>query len=177
MDKHKNEVFDSQQFKQELKYLSDFSWDAIQTIRTISIYSTRAKDIYDEFLSIRSSDDILQSIVGIRKLISNGVHNMAKREIRYLIEIVAKYLVVDYEKMGEPISIKTQYLKDNIPNSSIEVVDRLSTPFETLIDKQFKDEIKDIFYKACAYVHPSQRQIEEQLNNCGYPLDWTNPNM
>ena len=62
MDKHKNEVFDSQQFKQELKYLSDFSWDAIQTIRTISIYSTRAKDIYDEFLSIRSSDDILQSI-------------------------------------------------------------------------------------------------------------------
>lgn len=32
------------------------------------------------------------------------------------------------------------------------------------VDKEFKDEIKDIFYKA-AYVHPPQRQIEEQLEN------------
>ena len=104
---HKKDVFDSEQFAKELKFLSSFSWDIIQTIRIISLYSTRAKNIYDEFLSMKSSDDLLQSIVGIRELINNGIHNPAKRELRYLIEMSAKYLVIDQEKMGEKISFKT----------------------------------------------------------------------
>ncbi len=165
IEEYKDNVVDTQQFQQELKYLSDFSFDAIKTIRTISIYSARAKDVYENFLSIKSADDLLQSIVGIKELISNGVHNFAKREIRYLIEMTVKYLVVDQEIMGKSLSVKTKYLVDNIPNSSIEVVDRISTPFDILIDTEFKNEIKDIFYKACAYVHPSQRQIEEQIDN------------
>jgi hypothetical protein len=162
---HQTDVVKSQQYQQELKYLGDFSYDAVQTIRTISFYSTRAKHIYDDFLTITSSDDLLQSIVGLRELVVNGIHNMAKREIRYLIEMTTKYLIVDQEKMGQPLSVKTQYLADNIPNSSIEVIDRLSTPFDATLDKQFKDEVKDLFYKACAYVHPSKRQIEEQIDN------------
>src|SRR5690606_38544057 len=125
----------------------------------------RAKDIYDKFLTIRSSDDLIQSIDGLRDLVVNGIHNMARREVRYMIEMTVKYLVVDQEKMREELSAKTQHLPDNVPNSSIEVIDRLSTPFETTIDKQFKDEVKDMFYKACAYVHPSKRQIDEQVDN------------
>jgi len=163
--KHKKNVVDTQQFQEELKYLSDFSWDTIQTIRAISLYSTRAKHIYDKFLFIRTLDDLLQSIVGIKDLISNGIHNLVRREIRYLIEMSVKYLVVDQEKMGKNLNVKTQYLTDNIPNSSIDVVDRITTPFSPSFDKEFKDEIKDMFYKACAYVHPSQKQIEEQIDN------------
>ncbi len=98
MTKHQEDVLESQQFKQEVKYLSDFSFDFIQTTRTISFYSLRAKHIYDNFLTIRSSDDLLQSVVGIRDLVVNGVHNMTKREIRYLIEMTTKYLVVDQKK-------------------------------------------------------------------------------
>lgn len=52
-----------------------------------------------------------------------------------------------------------------VPNSSIEVVDRLGTPFNAATDQEFKNEIRDLFYKACVYVHPSQRQIEEQIAN------------
>lgn len=162
---HQTTIVDSQQFQQELKYLNDFSHDAIQTITNISFYSTRARHIYDEFLTIRHSDDLIQSIVGLRQLIVNGIHNMGKREIRYLIELTTKHLVVDQEQMGQPILVKTKYLADNIPNSSIEVVERLKTPFNESLDKEFKNEIKDIFYKSCAYVHPSQKQIEEQINN------------
>lgn len=156
-------VMDSQQFKDGLKYLSDFSLHAIDTIRTMRLYSYRAGDIYEQFLSIKSSDDLLQSIVGIRELVVNGIHNMAKRELRYMLEMTTKYLVVDQEKMGTPLAEKTAYLQSNIPNSSIEVVDRITTPFDPAIDEQFKNEVKDIFYKACAYVHPSKKQLEEQL--------------
>ena len=88
---------------------------------------------------------------------------MAKRELRYLLEMTTKYLVVDMEKMGAPLTIKTEYLQSDIPNASIEVIDRINTPFDASLDKQFKDEVKDIFYKACAYVHPSKKQLDEQL--------------
>lgn len=163
--KHQTDVIETKQFQQELKYLSDFSLDAIQTIRAVSFYSTRAKSIYDNILTIRSSDDLIQSIVGIRSLIVNGVHNMPKREIRYLIEMITKYLIVDQKRAGEGIKIKTQYLANNIPNSSIDIIDQLSTPFNTSIDHEFKTEVKDIFYNACAFIHPSKLQIDIQIEN------------
>jgi hypothetical protein len=165
--KHKEEVLDSKQYQADIKYLDDFSWQAIQVIREISIYSTRAKYIYNNFLTINGSDDVMQSILAIRFLVKDGIYNICKREIRYLLEMIVKFLVVDQENARDNISFKIQRLSDNsyIPNSSIEVVNRMRTPFTKEVDKQLKDEIKDIFYKACAYVHPSKRQIEEQLDN------------
>ncbi len=160
---HKETVLDSQQFQQEEKYLVTFTADFLKTIKITSYYSTRAKNIYDEFLVIRASDDLIQSVIGIQTLVLSGVHNMAKRELRYLIELYVKYLVIDQELMGKTINEKTNYLSSNIPNSSIEVIDRAYTYFDSSIDIAFKNEIKDFFYKTCAYVHPSQRQIEEQL--------------
>lgn len=165
ISKHQTEVINTKQFQQELKYLSDFSLDAIQTVQAVSFYSTRAKSIYDNMLTIRSSDDLIQSILGIRSLIVNGVHNMPRREIRFLIEMITKYLIVDQKKVGEGIKIKTQYLANNIPNSSIDIIDLLSTPFNASIEHEFKTEIKDIFYNACAYVHPSNLQIDIQIEN------------
>ncbi len=164
-DAHQKDVINTQAFQEQLRYLSDFSWDAIQTIRILSFYSTRASHIYDKLLTIQVSDDLIQSIIPLRDLVVNGVHNMARREIRYLLETVVKYLVVDQEQIGKALTDKMAYLGTAIPNSSIEVVDRMTTPFNPATDQEFKNEIKDLFYKACAYVHPSQRQIEEQIAN------------
>ena len=81
-------IYNSQQYQQEIKYLNDITKDFIDTIRTVSIYSTRAGGIYDKFLCIRTIDDIIQSSMGILVMIQNGIHNTARRELRYLIEIV-----------------------------------------------------------------------------------------
>lgn len=160
---HQEKVIDSQQYQQDIKLFSDLTFDFIDSIRLISIYSTRAKDTYDRYLTIKASDDILQSAIGIRALVLDGIHNMAKRELRYLIELSVKYLIVDQELMRTSIEDKTKYLKENIPNSSIDVIERMRTHFNPTLEKDLKDEITDFYYKSCAYVHPSQRQIEEQL--------------
>lgn len=163
--KHKAEVQDSQQFKLEQKLLNDFSHDAIQTIRTISFYSTRAGNLYDSFLTIRASDDLLQSIFGIRDLVFGGIQNIARREIRYMLEMTVKYLLVDQVKSGSDIETKTQYLETDVPNSSIEVIDKIILPFDNVTNIELRNEVKDLFYKSCAYVHPSKKQIDEQLSN------------
>ena len=47
-------------------------------------------------------------------MVKNGIHNTVKRELRYLIEMMTKYLIVDYDKMGKPLHEKLDYLKNNI---------------------------------------------------------------
>lgn len=158
-------IYNSQQYQQEIKYLNDITKDFVDSIRAVSIYSTRAGDIYDNFLCIRTIDNMIQSSIGVLVMIQNGIHNTARRELRYLIEMITKYVIVDYAKMGESFETKTEYLKNEIPNSSIEVIEEYSTPFSSPVKEDFRSEIKDFFYKACAYVHPSKKQIDEQMLN------------
>lgn len=155
----------SDHYKQEQRFLSAFSFDAINTVRAISDYSTRARSLYDEFLTIKASDDLIQSFIAILLLMDNGIHNIAKREIRYLLEMTLKYLIVDQEQQGKTLREKTQYLNDEVPNSSIDVTERVYLPFEAGVNQEFIGDVKDVFYKACAFVHPSQQQIEEQIRN------------
>lgn len=158
-------TFNSQQYQQELKYIRDISADYIETLKAIFFYSTRGGDIFNNFLCIRAIDDLIQSAIAILSLVENGIHNTVKRELRYLIEMITKYVIVDYYKMGASFDVKTEYLRDEIPNSSIDIVNEYLTPFLVDTREQFHSEIKDFFYKACAYVHPSKKQIDEQVRN------------
>jgi len=158
-------IYNSQDYQQELKLIKDITNDFVYTLNLISLYSTRAGKLYDDFLTIKAIDDILQSVIAILSLVENGIHNTVKRELRYLIEMMTKYIIVDYEKMGESLATKTQYLKDSIPNSSIDVIDQYSPPLQGTKNAEFKAEVKDFFYKACDYVHPSKKQIDEQIKN------------
>ncbi|WP_419678479.1 hypothetical protein ACN2EN_05635 [Aliarcobacter lanthieri] len=164
-DAWKKDVYNSQHYQEELKLIRDITSDFIHTLNSISLYSTRVGKIYDDFLTIKAIDDILQSVIAILSLVENGIHNTIKRELRYLIEMMTKYVIVDYIKMGEKITIKTQYLKDSIPNSSIDIIDQYTPLLSVEKNDDFKTEVKDFFYKACAYVHPSKKQIDEQVKN------------
>ena len=175
----KNEVYNSQQYQQEIKFLQTVSMDFIHTVRAISIYSTRGKHIYNEFLSIRTIDDLIQSSIGIKLMVENGIYNIAKRELRYLIEMTTKYVIVDYAKMGESFDSKTEYLRDHVPRSSIEIINEYSTPFSHDLKERFQSEVKDFFYKSCVYVHPSKQQIDEQIKNYeqGYVIGFESSKM
>lgn len=94
-------VYKSQQYQQEIKYLNDITKDFIDTLRSISYYSTRAGKMYDDFLCIRAIDDIIQSAIGILTMTQNGIHNTSKRELRYLIEMVTKYVIIDFDVIGK----------------------------------------------------------------------------
>jgi hypothetical protein len=162
---HEKEVLQSNEFKACAKHCSAITRSFINALRSVSLYSTRAKSLYEKFLLIRAIDDLIQSSLGVQSLVMDGVHNMAKREIRYLIELSAKYLVIDQENMDQDLGSKLKYLDTDIPRSSIDVVSRMKTPFDPATDLEFKNDISDLFYKSCAYVHPSRKQLEAQLDS------------
>ncbi len=162
---YKDNVLDSQHYQENLKYLNDITFDLVNTLYCITLYSTRAGTLYNDFFTISFFDDIIQSAIGIKFLVENGNHNTAKRELGYLIEMMTKYALVDQIKMGEKIEVKKAYFHSEIPNSSIDMISEYTTPFNTDQANSFRTEVKDYFIKACAYVHPSKKQIEEQLAN------------
>lgn len=165
IQEHQEKVLQSPPFLANEKHYNIVTQNFITALGSVALYSTRAKALYDDFLIIRSIDDLIQSSLGIHSLVMNGTHNMAKREIRYLIEMSVKYNVVDQENTGKSIVEKSRYLESDIPRSSIDVVERMKTPFASDVDKEFKNEIADLFYKSCAYVHPSREQLDAQLES------------
>ncbi len=61
--------------------------------------------------------------------------------------MMTKFVIVDYDKMGETLNVKTEYLKTNIPNPSIEIIDQYNLPFSDKLNQEFKNEVKDFFIK------------------------------
>ena len=110
-------------------------------------------------------DELIESTVGIVMLSEQGIYNPQKREIRYLIELVIKAVITDFNMMGKSLDEKLDYLYKVIPNSSIDIIDDFTLPFTKTLNTKYKAEVKDIFYKSCAYVHPSKKQFSERLKN------------
>ncbi|MHB9152956.1 MAG: hypothetical protein ACYC2S_09885 [Spirochaetales bacterium] len=160
---HNDKVLKSQEFIQGTKYLRSITKDFINALRSISFYSTSAGDLYHDFFFMRVIDELIESAIAISMLSEQGIYNPLKRELRYLIELSVKSVGVDYLMMGKSIEEKTTFLETSVPNSSIEFIDNYSLPFDESGNDQFRSEIKDFFYKACAYVHPSGKQFKERL--------------
>ncbi len=126
--------------------------------------STRAPDIYDEFLSFRFIDDLLQSAVAIWSLAKDGQLTAGKREMRYMLETATKHAYVDLKLMGQPLPEKVTFLSQQVPSSSVKFVDdfRLYS-FTDVENKEFMDFIRSKYASLSRYVHRSPEQIEETL--------------
>ncbi len=165
IEKHKNEVLENPKYKEQVKYSESMIFDFINTIRLLSLYSGRYLNFYKDSMSIEITDEIIESLVGILNLIREGIYNNPKREIRYMIELVAKIVMVDELAKGKKLKSKITYLKKNIDNSSVDIIKDIQFPFEDKLNSDLKSEIKSNFKKMCAYVHPSEKQLLERLSN------------
>jgi hypothetical protein len=130
----------------------------------ICLMSTRAPHIYDEFLSFRFIDDLLQSAVAIWSLAKEGQLTAGKREMRYMLEAATKHAYVDLKLTKNPLPEKITFLSEQVPNSSMKFVDdfRLYS-FTDVENKEFMDFIRSSYASLCRYVHRSPEQVEETL--------------
>jgi hypothetical protein len=154
-----------QEYIQGIKYLHSITFDFINAIRSISFYSTRADYIYREFFTISIIDELIESAISISYLAEQGIYNPLKRELRYLLELVVKSVGIDYNMMGKSLAEKVEYFKREVPNSSIEYIETYRLPFNVNENLELMSEIKDLYYKTSAYVHPSKKQFMERLGN------------
>jgi len=165
MDEHK-QLMESDQYREQATRLIRLLKGAVEALQACWVMSTRSRSLSDETLTFRFIDDAIFSLVGISSAINNGAHNPARREMRYLLESVCKHYHVDSSQRveGMPLSDKLEYLKANVPRSSIDFV--LAQEFFALDNsktKELRSELKDMYSQSCKYVHRSKEQIDEYL--------------
>ena len=156
-----------ERYQAELRFINRMTDDILKVLYVCLTYSTRAGDESKNSLVIRSIADFGQSVVAASNLAREGLINPVKRELRYVIESMIKYLYVD-QKIRKDATVprleeRLDFLHANV-DSTIDARHELELPALHPDDaKQFIDELYDAYRECCAYVHVSRRQIEERM--------------
>ncbi|NOT06487.1 MAG: hypothetical protein HOP27_17990 [Anaerolineales bacterium] len=154
----------SKEFQDQVRYLRRITRDFLKSTQICWFAATRYKPFVDNSLVFRSIDDLNQSVVALQTLIEEGMLTPAHREMRYILESSIKNLFVDQKAPTRNFEEKVMFLHEQVPRSSISVVDDLYMPFDDELKTTFIADIKGIYSRACAYVHPSKIQVDERVS-------------
>lgn len=157
----------SQAFQQEIERLNRVTIGLIDIVRLSWAQSSRHRPIIDELLMYSATDDTLESLIAIRELVASGVHNVARRECRYLLELATKHLYVDQQLPNVTTTSREdrlRFLTDEVPRSSIEPVRNVNVLVGAgFSEVDFRNDVKGLWSKMAGYIHPSAIQTEERL--------------
>ena len=162
-EKHKA-VVESPEYQSQVTRLSQLTFDFIATLRLCWFATTRAGEWVDKSLFMRSVDDLLHSAILIRTAVHEGARNAARREMRYMIEMAIKALYVDQKMPTSTLEHRLIFFDRKVDPSSIASVKELS--FSILAAAEADTIVKKLmaaYSRACEYVHPSVKQIQERL--------------
>lgn len=160
--KHAN-LRESKAFQDQTKYLGRMTRDFLKTAQMIWFAATRDEAFVENSLVLRSIDDLNQSVVAMQTLVDQGMLSPVHREMRYLLESSVKNLYVDQKTPSGDFHQKVMFLHEQVPPSSISVVDELNLPLDVESRRSLIADIKGMYSRACAYVHPSKTQIDERV--------------
>ncbi len=118
-----------------------------------------------QWLLQNSADDLLESAIALPVLTRDGIFNVARRELRYLLEATVKYVYVDQQLPAEAsLDERIRFLGDSgkVPRSSITPIDEVTL---RMVEKpeELRGAVKQSFGALSGYVHPSRPTLEERL--------------
>lgn len=159
-----DELRDEEGFRAEEKRLNRLTFSFIDAVRAAAVVCTRDPDSARKLLQF-SMDDFIESALSIYMLGEQGIFNVGRRELRYMLEAGAKAIFVDEQLPGTAsLDERLAYLADNsnVPRSSINVVDQL--PLRLLSDPgEFRRSVHSAFGALSGYTHLSKRMLDERV--------------
>jgi hypothetical protein len=154
----------TQRYEGAQKHLQRLVQDFVLALRVSWVAFTRDPRS-DNWLLQNSVDDLLESAIGLPVLTRDGIFNVARRELRYMLEAAVKYVYVDQQLPPHAtLEDRIQFLGDNtkVPRSSIDPIANLTL---RMVDnpEDFRDAVKSSFSALSGYVHPSQGALKERF--------------
>ncbi|MEV7574429.1 hypothetical protein AB0P28_15155 [Pseudarthrobacter sp. NPDC089323] len=159
-----DELRDEEDFRAQQKRLNRLTFSFIDAVRAAAAVCTRDPDSARKLLQF-SMDDFIESALSIYMLGEQGIFNVGRRELRYMLEAGAKAVYVDDQLPGTAsLDERLAYLADNsnVPRSSINVVDQM--PLRLLADPgEFRRSVHSAFGALSGYTHVSRRMLDERV--------------
>jgi hypothetical protein len=153
----------SEPFQTQLAVLGSLTHGFVVTLRTAWIASTRDPNGVNS-LFWRFTDDLLASVVGIQLLVREGIDSLARRELRFMLELVIRHLYVDtcVASHTTPLATRLAYVEHQLGKRDVELLTDI--PFPLLADSNaFRQATRALYSELSRYVHPMHEQLARRL--------------
>jgi hypothetical protein len=111
------------------------------------------------------AQDLLQSAVSITSLAMEGLHSVAKRELRFVLETSVKLCFV--EQMGSELTVaeKLETFNKELSSPCISIKNNLNLRMlPDSLQELFAEEVGRIYGLTSKYVHLTPTQIQERIS-------------
>mgnify|MGYP000957628306 CR=1 FL=1 len=152
-------------FKEQETRFNRLIRDFAQAFVMGRVAATRNTFLCENSLTLQRADDIAEAAVSIQALVAEGMHNPARREERYAIESLVKYLLIDQRY---PTALLSERLGrfGGIERGTIGMVDDIVLfMLKDEVACEFRGEVKSEYARLCRYVHASSPLLRERLSD------------
>src|SRR3569833_169299 len=133
-------------------------------LAAVWLMASRSWDQVENSLSFAFTHDAFQAMSAVTFLASEGCHSPARRELRDLLESMAKHAYVDLLCPRTPVAERIVYLERNVTRSSVDFIIELPLFGLGAEDEvEFRASILSHYADLSSYVHRSPRQLREEL--------------
>lgn len=152
------------EYQTALTRMWQLTHDFANAVRLAAFAFTRYPSSRSWLLSA-TTDEVLESSIAVASLVQNGAVNVARRELRYALEVVVKAVYCDQALPGETsLEDRIAWLADtrNVPRSSVKSID--SVALRMIPDPEsFRNAVASLYGSLSGYTHVSKTQLEERL--------------
>lgn len=126
--------------------------------------TARDPNYIDTHLLSYAAQDYIQSAIALPMLVREGIHNVCRRELRFLLEMSIKICRIQQQDYGADVPTKLATLSDTLDTTNISMQKQISL---TLIPEperpRFHQEVGRLYGLTSGYVHWSSDQITERI--------------
>jgi hypothetical protein len=166
-------------YKGALRQIDRYILDYGLGINAIELMATRHPPYFDELISLRIKPHLVQSMIAASHLIKEGLHDPARREMRFLVEASVKALWLDQGSPRLPQSGQA----DRIPPprtvaEKVAALDGLGRErFDQVVEslqfamldapagEQYRQAAKSLYGTLSTTTHVSSRNVQRDLSN------------
>jgi hypothetical protein len=154
----------SKDFQDQLKHLQRTRDSFIKAFLAITLYSSRTPYLCRKSLLFSDAEDILQSTTSYAAMVPEGVLNVTRRELRYILETVCTHYYVDSKQFDKSLEERVSFLHFLGRQPKIDLLTEIDfMAFSEQQRKDFGDDISQLYSLLCEFVHPSAQQLEERI--------------
>jgi hypothetical protein len=157
-------VRSSERYKASISRIDRISQDFIETLRLAWFFAQRDPKSSD-MVFWRFTDDLMASGVAIWQMVTDGIDSIARRELRFMLELAIRNVYVDRVLASPETPLETRMaLIDRKVEGDVNLLKDLPINTYWSDPRPFEKEVRNRLYGSLsAYVHPSHDQLQRRL--------------
>jgi hypothetical protein len=158
----------SEPYQAEVRTLDTLTRGFLNAIRLAWFASTRDASTR-EWLFWRFTDDLVASAIGIASLVHDGIDRPARRELRFMLELVIRNLYVDTEfaSGATPLLTRMAYVEHKLGDEDVSLLARMPLSRYLADAEEFKQTTRRLYGELSEFTHPSHDQMARRLEEAG----------